>query len=120
MRISDWSSDVCSSDLSLSAVIGTRPPESELTGENFDPEAEQTLPEDPTGTADQAIQDQLGMAVQPLTSAIARSIGVDADTKGLVIAAVGGNSDAGRKGLRRGDIILRAKDRKSPRRNSSH
>src|SRR3546814_5018276 len=124
MRISDWSSDVCSSDLivqriedgqaaakaglkrgdvvtkingkeitpqqtlsyivanikpgtrvpieviregktlSLTAVIGTRPPESELTGENFDPEAEQTLPEDPTGTADQAIQDQLGMAVQ--------------------------------------------------------
>ena len=94
--------------LSLSAVIGTRPPESELTGENFDPEAEQTLPEDPTGTADQAIQDQLGMAVQPLTSAIARSIGVDADTKGLVIGAVGGNSDAGRKGLRRGDIILSA------------
>ena len=94
--------------LSLSAVIGTRPPESELTGENFDPEAEQTLPEDPTGTADQAIQDQLGMAVQPLTTAIARSIGVDADTKGLVIGAVGGNSDAGRKGLRRGDIILSA------------
>ncbi|QCB53461.1 PDZ domain-containing protein [Sphingopyxis sp. PAMC25046] len=94
--------------LSLSAVVGTRPPESELTGENFDPEAEQTLPEDPTGTADQAIQDQLGMAVQPLTSAIARSIGVEADTKGLVIAAVGGNSDAGRKGLRRGDIILSA------------
>ena len=48
------------------------------------------------------------MAVQPLTSAIARSIGVDADTKGLVIGAVGGNSDAGRKGLRRGDIILSA------------
>src|SRR3546814_17952140 len=48
------------------------------------------------------------MAVQPLTSAIARSIGVDADTTGLVIAAVGGNSDAGRKGLRRGDIILSA------------
>src|SRR3546814_20913585 len=80
MRISDWSSDVCSSDLSLSAVIGTRPPESELTGENFDPEAEQTLPEDPTGTADPAIQDPLGMAVSPLPSAIARPTGVDAVT----------------------------------------
>src|SRR3546814_10721833 len=106
--------------LSLSAVIGTRPPESELTGENFDPEAEQTLPEDPTGTANQAIQDQLGMAVQPLTSAIARSNGVDAGTKGMVNGAVGGNSDAGRKGLRRGDIIPSATRSRSDERRAGH
>ena len=43
----------------------------------------------------------LGMAVQPLTPAIARAVGIDADSKGLVIGAVSGSSDAGRKGLRR-------------------
>src|SRR3546814_1194549 len=46
------------------------------------------------------------MAVQPLTADIARDIGVDQGTKGLVIAAVGSNSNAGSKGLRRGDVIL--------------
>lgn len=92
--------------MTLNVAVGTRPPEEELNGGGFDPEEEQTMPDDPKGTADQAIQDQLGMAVLPLTSAIARDIGVDTDTKGLVIAAVGSSSDAGRKGLRRGDVLL--------------
>lgn len=94
--------------MTLYAVVGTRPPEEELAGNNFDPEAEQTMPEDPTGTADKVIQDELGLSVQPLTSDIARSIGVDAGAKGLVIGAASTSSDAGRKGLRRGDVILSA------------
>src|SRR3546814_13645850 len=122
MRISDWSSDVCSSDLdgapaakaglkrgdivtkvggkdvtpqqslsylianvkpgarvpleiiregkttTLNVTVGTRPPEEELNGSNFDPEAEQTLPDEPSAGAAQAIQEQLGMAVQPHTA----------------------------------------------------
>ena len=94
--------------MTLNAVVGTRPPEDQLAGDNFDPEEEQTMPEDPSGAADEAIQNSLGMAVQPLTPAIARAVGIDADSKGLVIGAVSGNSDAGRKGLRRGDAILSA------------
>ena len=94
--------------ITLYAVVGTRPPEEELAGNNFDPEEEQTMPEDPTGTADKVVQDELGLAVQPLTSDIARSIGVDAGSKGLVIGAASASSDAGRKGLRRGDVILSA------------
>ena len=35
-------------------------------------------------------------------------MGVDAGTKGLVIGAASANSDAGRKGLRRGDVIVSA------------
>jgi serine protease Do len=92
--------------MTLNVAVGTRPPEEELNGAGFDPEEEQTMPDDPKGTADQAIQDQLGMAVQPLTAAIAGDIGIERTTKGLVIAAVGSSSDAGRKGLRRGDVIL--------------
>lgn len=94
--------------MTLYAVVGTRPPEEELAGNNFDPEEEQTMPEDPTGAADKILQDELGLVVQPLTSDIARSIGVDAGAKGLVIGAASASSDAGRKGLRRGDVILSA------------
>ena len=88
-------------------LVGTRPQE-ELAGANFDPEEEQTVPEDPTGAADKAIQEELGLAVQVVTPDIARAVGVDANTKGLVIGAASANSDAGRKGLRRGDVILSA------------
>lgn len=95
-------------EMRLTAVVAARPPEEELLGSNFDPEAEENLPSDPRGTADQTVQDRLGMAVQPLTAAIARSIGVDANTKGIVVLAVANSSDAGRKGLRRGDVILTA------------
>ena len=79
-----------------------------MAGSTFDPEAEQTEPEDATGAADKAIQDELGLAVQVVTPDIARAVGVDANTKGLVIGAASANSDAGRKGLRRGDVILSA------------
>ena len=92
--------------MTLNVLVGTRPPEEELAGSNFDPEAEQTEPEDPSGAADKAIQEELGLAVQVVTPDIARAVGVDAGTKGLVIGAASANSDAGRKGLRRGDVIL--------------
>jgi serine protease Do len=92
----------------LNAVVAERPPEEQLAGNTFDPEAEETLPEETTGAADKTVQDRLGMAVQPLTPAIARALGIEANTKGVVIAAVAGTSDAGRKGLRRGDVILTA------------
>ncbi len=94
--------------MTLNVLVGTRPPEEELAGANFDPEAEQAEPEDPTGAADKAIQDELGLSVQVVTPDIARAVGVDAGTKGLVIGAASANSDAGRKGLRRGDVILSA------------
>ena len=54
------------------------------------------------------IAEKLGLQVLEMTAQIARSLGVPADTQGLVIGAVDPNSDAGRKGLRRGDIILSA------------
>lgn len=94
--------------ITLYAVVGTRPPEEQIAGPAFDPEDEQAMPEDPKGAADTAIQNDLGLVVLPLTPDIARSVGVDATTKGLVIGAVSANSDAGRKGLRRGDVILSA------------
>ena len=57
------------------------------------------------GTATPAAGGALGLAVQPLTPAIAQAVGVDASTQGVVIASVGADSDAYGK-LKRGDVIM--------------
>ncbi|MEE4317461.1 MAG: Do family serine endopeptidase [Erythrobacter sp.] len=91
----------------LTATLGKRPSEAELREqqESFDPDAEE--PMDPE-QMDDVVADKLGLQVIPLTPTIAGRLGVAEDTTGLVIAAVDPNSDAGRKGLRRGFIILEA------------
>ncbi|TPG11998.1 Do family serine endopeptidase [Sphingomonas oligophenolica] len=61
--------------------------------------------DDTSSTAAPAAGGMLGMAVQPLTPGIARAIGVDASTQGVVIASVDNASDAYGK-LKRGDVII--------------
>jgi serine protease Do len=97
----------------IDVTLGKRPSEQELLaqGQTFDPEAEEPMA---PGTSDQTIEQRLGMQVTPMTPAIARSLGVPADTQGVVIAAVDPNADAGRKGLRRGDIIISANYQATP------
>ncbi|MEO0420420.1 MAG: Do family serine endopeptidase [Pseudomonadota bacterium] len=93
--------------VSLNATLGKRPTEEELRqqAEPFDPDSEEPMnPEE----MDDVVADRLGLQVLPLTPQIAGRIGVEEDTVGLVIGAVDPNSDAGRKGLRRADIILEA------------
>ncbi len=51
------------------------------------------------------------MVTQALTEEIARQIGVDTTTRGVVIGAISPSSDAAAKQLRRGDIILNAHGR---------
>ncbi len=89
----------------VNATVGKRPSEDELRQQTFDPDAEQEM--DPAET-DGVIEEKLGLQVIELTEQIARQLGADADTVGLVVNAVDPNSDAQRKGLRRGDIILTA------------
>ena len=93
--------------LNVNAVLGKRPTEAELAQQqqNFDPEAE--TPMDPE-TSDEMIAEKLGLQVLEMTPQIARSLGMGESAAGLVIGAVDPNSDAGRKGLRRGDVILSA------------
>ena len=54
------------------------------------------------------IQDKLGLSVVPLTPQIAAQLGAAAGTQGVAIADVDANSDAARKGIQRGDIVLTA------------
>ena len=89
----------------INVTVGKRPSEEELRqSQMFDPDAE---PEDDMAPSDnEVIENSLGLQVLKLTPAIARQLGADADTRGLVVASVDQNSDAARKGLRRGDILL--------------
>ena len=61
--------------------------------------------DDNSSAASPAAGGLLGMAVQPLTPGIARAVGVEANTQGVVIASVDNGSDAFGK-LKRGDVIL--------------
>ncbi|MBV1917195.1 MAG: Do family serine endopeptidase [Sphingomonadaceae bacterium] len=96
--------------MTVNATVSTRPSEEDLKKQVFDPDAEQDSnsfnrpSEDGEGIAEEA----LGISVIPLTERIARQLGASKDTSGLVINAVDPSSDAARKGLRRGDIVLSA------------
>jgi serine protease Do len=56
--------------------------------------------------------ESLGLTVQNLTPGIAKSLGLDAETKGIVVSAVTPGSPADDAQLRRGDVILEV-DRKA-------
>ena len=89
----------------FTAVLGERPSEDKLATLNggapgLDPEDDETT--------QNAAKESLGLAVQDLTPEIARQLGLTNVPRGIVIGAVDPSSDAGGKGLRRGDIILSA------------
>lgn len=94
--------------MTLNAVVGTRPAEADTPKETFNPEEEKTIDEAQGTDQDKQVRDTLGIAVQTVTPDIARAIGVDSNTRGVVVAAVSGSSDAARKGIRRGVVITRA------------
>ena len=99
--------------VAINVTLGKRPSEQELLQQNqtFDPESEEPMA---PGTSNETIEQKLGMQVMAMSPGVARSLGVAADTQGVVIAAVDPNGDAARKGLRRGDIILSANYQATP------
>ena len=89
--------------LTVNATVGTRPPEDQIAGVQGDDDGD-GIPDDAGGQGQPAASNGLGLTVQPLTPAIARSIGVDSTVQGVVVASVDQQSDAGSK-LKRGDVI---------------
>ena len=87
----------------INATVGTRPPEEQLAANAS--EDDDGIPGGDGTQGQPAAANALGMTVQPLTPAIARSLGVDGTMQGVVIASVDPQSDAGLKGLKRGDVI---------------
>lgn len=51
------------------------------------------------------------MTLAPIDDAARRSFGIGADVRGVVVTALSSSSDAARKGLRRGDVIVRVNSR---------
>jgi serine protease Do len=98
--------------MTLNATVGKRPTQEELASQSFDADPDQgqgqddlTQPQQPD-QAPAAANQPLGFASIPLTATIARQLGAPDGTHGAVVTAVDPSSDAGQKGLRRGDIIL--------------
>jgi serine protease Do len=96
--------------MTLPVTIGTRPSEEALqaqaTSGNEDGFGDDNG-NDGQAQGQPASSNALGLTVQPLTSQIARAIGVDSSVKGVVIGATDPSSDAGNK-LKRGDVIISA------------
>ena len=95
--------------LTLTATVGKRPSEEELAKQTFapgTPDADDRYNRAPEKQGEGLAERALGLSVLPLTPQIAGQIGLPADTRGLVISVVDGSSDAGTKGLQRGDISL--------------
>jgi len=92
--------------LTQTATIGERPPEEQLA--KFGQQDDDDFSDQDPKSNEQAGQQQLGFAVTPLTATIAQQLGIPGTTKGIVITGVDPSTDAGQKGLRRGDVILTA------------
>jgi len=92
--------------MTVRATIMERPAEEDLA--NFTQPPQDDFSDQDAQSTKQASQQLLGIAVQPLTSIIARQLGIPVDTKGVVISAVDPSTDAGQKGLRRGDVVMMA------------
>ena len=94
----------------VTATVGKRPTDEALRqqqlfdGNGDDQNGNGMSQDEPSGL----IQDKLGLSVVPLTPQITAQLGAAAGTQGVAIADVDANSDAARKGLQRGDIVLTA------------
>jgi serine protease Do len=95
--------------MTVTATIGKRPSEEELAQQTFGQDQQQdddAFNRTPQKQGDGLSEKALGLSVLPLTPTIARQLGASENTVGLVITAVDPSSDAGAKGLQRGDIVL--------------
>ena len=88
---------------------GTRPSERELALNQLNPKN----PVAPGASNAPAAPrpEVMGLALAPLDSAARQKYGLDAGMRGALVDGVDQNSDAAQKGLRKGDVIVRAGDR---------
>ncbi|WP_199503782.1 Do family serine endopeptidase [Qipengyuania sp. YIM B01966] len=95
--------------MTVTAEVARRPSDDELRQQQmFNGNEGDDTPPPAEGDTNTVIESGLGLKVLALTPQIAGQLGVGPETRGVVIGAVDQNSDAARKGLQRGDIILSA------------
>lgn len=89
--------------MTVTAVLAERPSDEALAAQA---QQGQGLADPDAQATGQATKDSLGIAVIPMTPQIAQQLGLPAPIKGVVVNAIDPSSDAGQKGMQRGDIIL--------------
>ncbi|UVO54690.1 Do family serine endopeptidase [Sphingomonas sp. SUN039] len=87
----------------VTATLGERPSDEKLAALSG-ADGDGAVPQDDK-TTQKATRDTLGFSVTPMTADIARALGLPAPVKGVVITSIDQGSDAGQKGLQRGDIV---------------
>jgi serine protease Do len=91
---------------SIDVTSGTRPPPSQLAANDEGRGAEPGSPRPQAGRAEHPTA--LGLTLAPLDADVRSHLGLSADFHGVVVLGVKSESDADDKGLRPGDIIVRA------------
>jgi len=86
---------------------GTRPSEKELAANDNSSDGRGGSGQNAPGAKAPAV---LGLSLAPLDEPTRRQLGLPAAVRGAVVMSVDSGSDAGQKGLRRGDVIVRAGD----------
>jgi serine protease Do len=89
--------------MTIPVAVAERPTEEQLAKALGNSDDDNSVPDQGSGATG---SQSLGLGLQPLTPQIARALGIGADVHGVVIATVDPSSDAGEKGLQRGDVIL--------------
>jgi serine protease Do len=88
----------------LNVTVGQRPTEEELAKQLGGGDTDQGTDQDNSpATPGSSV---LGLSLQSLNPQISRALNLPAGARGVVIASVDSNSDAGEKGLQRGDLIV--------------
>jgi serine protease Do len=86
---------------------GTRPSEKELAANENTPGQGGGGSSGPQAQRSPSV---LGLSLAPLDDVLRRQLGLGATVRGAVVLSVDAASDAGQKGLKRGDVIVRAGD----------
>jgi Do/DeqQ family serine protease len=97
-------------DIKLTVVRAGKEMDLNATLDEFDPgDAKTAGPgrgDDDDGTAPQNQSGKLGLNLEPVTPQIARRLGLDSDSEGLVVTDVEQNGPAAEAGISQGDVIL--------------
>ncbi|MGA9657710.1 MAG: trypsin-like peptidase domain-containing protein, partial [Asticcacaulis sp.] len=94
--------------LNLTLTAALRPSEAELAkGLNGSDDSDMTTP-DGTANSDTPV---IGLSVKALTPDTRKAFGIEDSVKGLVITDMVATSDGAKKGLKAGDVIVRADNR---------
>ena len=92
----------------VTVTAGLRPSEAQLAQNGGAGGDDQN---DDSGAAAPAHKSVLGMIIAPIDAPARQTYGIAPATHGVVVQSVKDSSDAGDKGVKRGDVIVRAGDR---------